>query len=111
MHRQAQPEVRVVIKICAGGNDPIDEARLNQRNQCGHAKPCWCQRAGQRDANGHVGLEHLFGEELTSLSQTRSVISNECVVDEVDQLCRRTDRLWIDPSSTQKFTLLLCQDY
>src|SRR5262249_1326457 len=111
VHRQAESEVCVVIKIRARRNDPIDEAGLNQRDQSGHAEPRRRQCSGQRDTNGHVRLKQLFREELTRLTQTRGVVRNECVVDEVDQLRRRVDRLRIDPPPTQKLTLLLCQRF
>jgi len=111
VHCQAKPEMRVVIEIRACRNNPINEAGLNQRDQCGHAESRRSKSARQRNAHGYVGLDHLFGEELTRLAQTRGVVSNEGVVDEIDQRRCRIDRLRIDPSPTQKFTLLLCQRF
>ena len=59
MHREAEPEVRVVIEIRAGRDDPVDEAALDQRNERRHAEAGRRERAGERHADGHVGLEHL----------------------------------------------------
>ena len=109
MHRQADAEVRIVIKICSRRNNPIDETRPDQRDERGHSKSGGSKRARQRHAHGHIGFEHLFREEPAGFAQARRVVSHEGTVDQVNELCAAGDGRRIDAASTQEFTLLLCQ--
>ncbi len=60
VHREPEAEVRVVIEIRAGRDDPVDEPALDERNERRHAESRRRERAGERHADGHVGLEHLL---------------------------------------------------
>ena len=62
VHCQSETEVSVVIEIGAGGDDPINESTLDQWNQRRHSESSRCQRAGDRQSDRDVGLQHLFGE-------------------------------------------------
>ena len=80
VHRQTDPKMRVVIKVGARRNNPIDEARLNQRNQRRDAQARRCERAGECHANRDVRLEHLLREELTRFTQAGCVVGDEGVI-------------------------------
>ena len=81
MHREADAEVRVVIEIGAGRDDPVDKACFDQWNQRGNAETRGRQRSGQRDADRDFGLEHLLCEELARFAQSRSVVGKKSLVD------------------------------
>jgi hypothetical protein len=52
----------------------------------GMSAPCRArrrERAGQRHADGDVGLEHLLREQLAGLAQPRGVVGLERAVDEL----------------------------
>ena len=91
MHREPEPEMRVVVEVRAGRDDPVDEARLDERDERRHAEPRRRERAGERQADGDVGLEHLLREELARLAQPRRVVGEERPVDQIAQpsRCRR----------------------
>ena len=59
VHREPEPEMRVVVEVRAGGDDPVDEARLDERDDRRHAESRRRERAGERQADGDVVLEHL----------------------------------------------------
>ena len=69
---------------------------LDQRNERRHAEPRRRQRAGERHADGDVGLEHLAREELAGFAQPRRVVREERVVDQVGGCLGAGDRLRID---------------
>ena len=89
-----------MIQIRSGRNDPIDEAGFDQRNQRRHSQSRRSQRAGDRQAHGDGALEHLFGEELASLTQARRVVGE---IGPVDQI--RDGLLAIDPSRIDALAL------
>ena len=111
VHRQTDAKVRVVIKVCAGGDYPVDEAGLDQRNQSGHTQARGRQSAGQGYADSNIRLQHFLREEPTRFAQAGSVIGQESTVNQVSEF--RGARNWfrIDPPATQKFALFLCQDF
>ena len=60
VHREAEAEVRVVVEVRAGGDDPVDEARLDERDDRRHAEPRRRERAGEREADGDVVARASF---------------------------------------------------
>src|SRR5215217_2576098 len=42
VHSEPDSEMRVVVKISARGNNPVDEAGLDQWNESGNPEPCGC---------------------------------------------------------------------
>ena len=85
-HRIVQREVHVVVENRAGGDDPVDEAGLDERNDGGAAQAGRRQRAGEAHADGDIGLQHLLGEKLAAFLETRAVVGQKGVVDEVGEL-------------------------
>ena len=75
--------MEIVVQIGAGGDDPIDEARLEQRDNGGAAEAGGCKRAGERQADGAVIREHLTAEEPAGLTQAGGVVGLEGAVDEI----------------------------
>ena len=69
MHCEADAKMSVVIEIGAGGNDPIDKSRFDQRNQCRNSQPRRRERAGERHPDSDFRLKHLPREELTGFPQ------------------------------------------
>ena len=63
VHGVVQGEVEVVVEVRAGGDDPVDEAGLDQRDDARSSPAGGRQRAGEAHADGHVGLEHLLREQ------------------------------------------------
>ena len=86
VNRVIQREVHVVIQIRAGGNDPVHETRLDQRDDAGAAEAGRRQRAGDAHADGHIGVEHAVGEKLAGFLEPRGVVGEENLVDDVGQL-------------------------
>ena len=84
VHREADPEVGVVIEIRPGGDDPVDESRLDERDDARHPQPGRCQRPAQTDADRHVLREHALAEQLGRLAQPCPVVSEESAVDELE---------------------------
>ena len=107
VHREAEPEVRIVVEIRARGDDPVDESGLDERNERRHAEPGGSQRAGERESDGDVGLEHLLGEELRSLAQARGVVGEEGALDQIDDALLSVNASRIDPLAAQKAALLV----
>src|SRR5947209_5816170 len=99
MKREANAEVRVVIKVRARRDYPVNEASLNQRNQSGDAESRWRQSARNGHADRHIRLKHLLCEKLASLAQTRSVISQERIVNQIRERRFRCDRTRVNASS------------
>ena len=66
-HGVVQREVHVVVEVGAGGDDPIHEAGLDERDDAGAAHAGGRERAREAHADGDVGAEHLLGEELAGL--------------------------------------------
>ena len=105
VHRHAEAKVRVVIEIGARGDDPIDEARLDEWDDRGHAEPRGRHRAGEAHAHGDIVLEHALGEQPASVRQPARVVGQERVIDEVGHRLFSGDRLRIDALSPQEFVL------
>ena len=54
----------VVVEVGARGDDPVDEARLHEGNECGVTEPCRGQSPADREPDGDLGCEHLIGEDM-----------------------------------------------
>ena len=96
MEREADAEVRVVIEVRAGRDDPVDEARAHERDERRDAESRRRQRAGEREADGHVRLQHLPREELARLAQTPRVVGQESLVHEVGHRLAALNRARVD---------------
>jgi hypothetical protein len=70
VHREPQPEVRVVVEVRAGRDDPVDEPRLHERDDGAHAEPGRRQRTGERQAHGDV-LPSIFCVKSWHASRSR----------------------------------------
>ena len=81
MHGEADAEVRVVVEVRAGGDDPVDEAGFDERDQRGDSESRGRQRAGERQPDRDLRLQHLLGEELAGFAQPRGVVSEKRFVD------------------------------
>jgi hypothetical protein len=68
VHGEPEPVVRIVVEVGAGRDDPVDEPRLDERDERRDAQARGRQRPGQRQPDGHLGFEHLVGEELRRLA-------------------------------------------
>ena len=102
MHGEPEAEVRVVIEVRACRDDPVNESRLDERNQATHAEAGRGERAGERHAHGHVGLQHLAGEQLARLAQPAGVIRLERALDQLDHRLRAIDAARVDLASAQE---------
>ena len=60
----------VVVEVGARGDDPVDEARLHEGNECGVAESRRGQSPADREADGDVGGEHLVGKDVAGFPQT-----------------------------------------
>ena len=107
VHREPESEMRVVIEIRAGRDDPVDEAALDERNERRHAESGRRERAGERHADRDVGLEHLLREQLARFAQTRRVVGEEGVVDQIGGRLGAVDRRGIDARAAQELALLV----
>ena len=56
---------------------------FDQRDQSGDPEPRGGKCPGQAHPDGHVGRQHLLGEQPAGLAQTRRIIGQEGVVDEL----------------------------
>ena len=83
VERQVEREVGVVVEVGAGGDDPVHEPGLDQRDQAAHAQPGGGQSPGERQADRAIGLEQLAGEDLADLAQPAGVVAQERVIDQV----------------------------
>src|SRR5437588_12574468 len=52
VHVHAESEVRIVIKVGAGADDPVDETGFNKRHQARGAQARRRERPAQRQADG-----------------------------------------------------------
>ncbi len=102
MHREPQPEVRVVVEIRAGRNDPVDESSFYERNERRHSQPRRSERAGDREPDRDIGFEHLAGEELASLAKSRGVVGEVRSVDQLGDCFLAIDAARIDALSLEK---------
>ena len=84
--RIIQREVQVVVKIRAGGNDPVHESRLDERDDAGAAEAGGRERTGNAHADGHVRRKHPFGEKLARFLEPRGIVGEEHLVNDVGQL-------------------------
>src|SRR5262249_35319671 len=89
-------------KVGAGRHDPVDEARLDQRDQARHAEPRRRERAADAHADGDVVVEHVSREELHRFAQACPVVGEEGVVDQLGDAGRGRDRARIDAGAAEK---------
>ena len=79
----AEAVVQIVIKIRAGGDDPVHEAGFHERNEADFPKARRRERAGEAHADEAVVRQHLFGEQLRRFAQAPAVVSEKGLVDQV----------------------------
>jgi hypothetical protein len=105
VHREAETEMRVVIEIRAGRDDPIDEPALDQRNERRHAQAGGRERTGQRHADSDVRLEHFFREQPTGFAKPRGVVREKRVVDQIGGRLGAGDRPRLNAIAAKKLAL------
>ena len=96
----AEAEVEVVVEICAGGDDPVDESCLEEWNDGRSAEARRCESAGEGHADGPVCCDHFFGEQTAGFGEATSVVCLECAVDEVGCGDAFADGFWEKPRET-----------
>src|SRR5205823_929932 len=96
----------VVIEIRPGGDDPVDESRLDERDDARHPQPGRCQRPAQTDADRHVLREHALAEQLGRLAQPRPVVGEKGAVDELGDGRAGRDGVRVDALSPQELSHL-----
>src|SRR5947207_14270455 len=83
-HLEANPEMGIVVDVCAGGNHPIDKPGAHEGNDGGHPDACRRHCAGKAHADSHVVGEHSFGKKLTRFTKTCRIVRIECLVDKIN---------------------------
>jgi hypothetical protein len=79
--------MRVVIKIRAGRDNPINKTRFDKRNNCGNPQTCRSQSAGQSYADGYIIFQHFAGKKPTRFTNTRRVIRHKRFVNQIRERC------------------------
>jgi hypothetical protein len=82
VEREVQAEVGVVVEVRAGGDDPVDEAGLDERDDAGDADAGGGEGAGQGHADRDAVADHLLGEEAAGVAQAAAVVGEEMAVDQ-----------------------------
>src|SRR5271157_4554235 len=98
VHGQVEREVSVVVQIRSGGDDPVHESRLDQRNQAAHAQTGGGQGSRDRQADRAIRLEKPASEDLADLTQPPRVVAYKRVVDQVRGDLTSVDSRRRDPS-------------
>ena len=107
MHREAEPEVRVVIEIRARRDDPIHEPGFYERNKRRHAQASRRERARDRQTDRHIRIKHLSGEQLTGLAKTSGIVGEVSALDEISYRFFSIDATWIDALSLEEAARLV----
>ena len=107
VHGQPKAEVRVVVEVRARRDDPVDEARLDERDDRRHAQPRRRERAGEGEADRDVVVQHLLGEELAGLPEPRRVVGEEGSVDQVGGGLAAVDAAWRDAAALEPLRSLV----
>ena len=94
-HLEADAEMRIVIEIGAGRNDPIDEPGAHQRNDRGHAEAGGRHGARKTHADGDVVRENPFGEKMAGFAESRGIVGVKGLVDQIDDGDVAVDRRWL----------------
>jgi hypothetical protein len=105
--KNASVEVRVVVQVRARGDDPVDEAALDQWNERRHSESRRRERAGERHSDRDVGLEHLLDEQPACLAQSRRIVGEKRVVDQISSRLAPVDRAGFDAIAAEKPALLV----
>ncbi len=103
VHRIVQREMHVVVKNRASGDDPVHESRFDQRHDGRAAQARRRQRAGKAHADGYVGIQHLLAEKLAALAETRAIVGQKRVVDDVRKLLLARQILGKNTRASQVF--------
>jgi hypothetical protein len=96
-----------VIEIGTGRDDPVDKARLDQRNERRHSQPGRCQSTGDRETDRYIWSQHFSGEELTRFAQTRRVVGEIGPFDQLGDCLLAVDAAGIDPLPLEKAACLV----
>ena len=75
--------MEVVVEVRAGGNNPVHETGLHQRDDGGAAQTGGGECAGESEADRAILGEHLFREQAAGLAEAGGVVGLEGGVDEV----------------------------
>src|SRR5436309_1979861 len=75
--------VQIVIQVCSGGDDPIDEAGFHERDEARFAEARRRERAGEAHPDEAVVGQHFFDEQSGRFTETPAVVSQETLVDEI----------------------------
>jgi hypothetical protein len=71
----ADRKVSVVVQVRSRAHNPIHEASFHQWDDARAPQASRSERAGETHSNGHVGLEHFRGVDLTNLSKPSGIVS------------------------------------
>src|SRR5256884_8315071 len=94
--------MRVVIQVRPRRDDPIDDPRLDERDDRRHPEARRRHGAGEAHADGDVLLEHQLREQAAPLGETRRVVGEERVVHQLGDRLPAGDRLRIDALAAQE---------
>src|SRR5689334_18294126 len=75
--------MQVVVKICAGGHDPVHKTGFHQWYEARLSKSGWCERSGQTHADKAVVWQHLFREKFGGLAQASAVVGEKRFIDQI----------------------------
>src|SRR2546428_7968778 len=103
--------MRIVIKIGASGNDPIDKPRPHERYDGCHSDSGRRHCARKTHTDCHIVGQHPFDEKLACFAKTRGVIRVEGFVDQVDYRNIRVDGRGFNRLATQEPAFILHPDY
>ena len=80
VHRHPEAEMRVVIEIRPRRDDPVEESRLDERDDRGHAEPGGRHRPGEAHPDRHVVREHALREQPAPFGQPPGVVGEKSVL-------------------------------
>lgn len=101
MKLKADAEVRIVVKVGARADNPINEAIFHQGDNARAAKASW--REGSRDAHTdrYISFEHVFNENMASLVEPSSIVWLEILINNFSNGDVLPDRLGNDGFSLE----------
>ena len=104
----AEGEVRVVVEVRAGGDDPVDEAGLDERHEARHAQPGRRQRAARATGRPCRSFASILLAKSWHASRSRPALYDrnaESMRSAAATPAR--DRLWVNPLAADLLQELL----
>ena len=106
-HLETNAEMRIVVQIRAGRNDPVDKPGTHQWNDCGHAEAGRSHRTGKAHADSDIVRQHAFGEELAGFAKARGIVGVEGLIDQIGNGDIGVDRRGLNRLSVEKAAFLV----